>query len=136
MNATTTEVSEIDQLAFDLESAKAHESDAKNARLAIEEKIVALVEKKEEGTVSKKGDYYKLSVTFGVDRKVDPEIARQLADEMDAEQYARIFRWKPEVSVTELKYLREHNPEGFARVSRAITAKPSKPSVKVEEVKK
>ena len=136
MNATTTEVSEIDQLAFDLEAAKTHELHAKEARLVIEEKIVALTEKKEEGTVSKKGDYYKLSVTFGIDRKVDPEIARSLANEMDAEQFGRIFLWKPEVSVTELKHLRDNKPEVFGLVSKAITSKPSKPSVKVEEIKR
>ncbi len=130
------EATDLDRLAFELEMAKAKEAAAREARLAVEEKILAAMERKDEGTVSQKTDFYKVSVTFGVDRKVDPEIARQLADEMDAEQYARIFRWKPEVSVTELKYLREHNPEGFAQVSRAITAKPSKPSVKVEEVKK
>ena len=134
MNATTTEVSEIDQLAFDLEAAKTHELHAKEARLAIEEKLVALVEKKEEGTISKKGDYYKLSVTFGIDRKVDPEIARSLADEMDREQYNRVFKWKPEISITELKHLRDNKPEVFRQVSRALTAKPKKPSLKVEEI--
>ena len=136
MNATTTEVSEIDQLAFDLEAAKTHELHAKEARLAIEEKIVSLMEKKEEGTVSTKTEFYKVSVTFGVDRKVDAEIARSLADEMDAERYARVFRWKPEVSVSELKYLKDNNPEVFRQVSRALTAKPTKPSVKVEEIKR
>ena len=131
-----TTVTELDQLAFDLSAAKAEEAKAREARLAIEEKIVALTEKREEGTVSTGTEFYKVSVTFGIDRKVDAEIARSLADEMDAERYARVFRWKPEVSVTELKYLKDNNPEVFSQVSRALTAKPTKPSVKVEEIKR
>ena len=130
------EATDLDVLAHELQVAKEREAACREATLAIEEKLVALVEKKEEGTVSKKGDYYKLSVTFGIDRKVDAHLARSLADEMDAERYARIFRWKPEVSVSELKYLKDNNPEVFRQVSRALTAKPTKPSVKVEEIKR
>ena len=130
------EATELDVLAHELQVAKDREAVCREARLAIEEKIVALTEKKEEGTVSTKTEFYKVSVTFGVDRKVDAEIARSLADEMDAERYARIFRWKPEVSVSELKYLKDNNPEVFRQVSRALTAKPTKPSVKVEEIKR
>ena len=130
------EATDLDVLAHELQVAKTHELHAKEARLAIEEKLVALVEKKEEGTISKKGDYYKLSVTFGIDRKVDPEIAMSLADEMDREQYNRVFKWKPEISITELKHLRDNKPEVFRHVSRALTAKPTKPSVKVEEIKR
>ena len=130
------EATELDVLAHELQVAKDREAVCREARLAIEEKIVALMEKKEEGTVSTKTEFYKVSVTFGVDRKVDAEIARSLADEMDAERYARIFRWKPEVSVSELKYLKDNNPEVFRQVSRALTAKPTKPSVKVEEIKR
>ena len=130
------EATELDVLAHELQVVKDLEAACLEARLAIEEKIVALTEKKEEGTVSTRTEFYKISVTFGIDRKVDAEIARSLADEMDAERYARIFRWKPEVSVSELKYLKDNNPEVFRQVSRALTAKPTKPSVKVEEIKR
>ena len=130
------EATELDVLAHELQGAKDLEAACREARIAIEEKIVALTKKKEEGTVSTKAEFYKVSVTFGVDRKVDAEIARSLADEMDAERYARVFRWKPEVSVSELKYLKDNNPEVFRQVSRALTAKPTKPSVKVEEIKR
>lgn len=130
------EAAELDVLAHELQVVKDREAACREARLAIEEKIVSMTEKKEEGTVSTKTEFYKVSVTFGIDRKVDAEIARSLADEMDAERYARIFRWKPEVSVSELKYLKDNNPEVFRQVSRALTAKPTKPSVKVEEIKR
>lgn len=130
-----TTVTELDQLAFDLSAAKAEEAKAREARIAVEEKILAITEKKEEGTVTTKGDYYKVSVVYGIDRKVDGELALSLAGELDVEQYRRIFKWKPEVSVTELKHLRDNKPDVFTQVSRAITSKPSKPSVKVEEIK-
>ena len=135
MNATTTEVSEIDQLAFDLEAAKTHELHAKEARLAIEEKLVALVEKKEEGTISKKGDYYKLSVTFGIDRKVDSDIARSLAIQL-GDEYERIFKWEAKIDTKEMRFLIDKKPEVYALCARAITSKPRKPSLKIEEVSK
>lgn len=126
----------LDQVAFEWIKAKKAEVEANRDRLEIEKRLLDLLEKKEEGTVSTKTEFYKVSVTFGVDRKVDSEIARSLADEMDREQYERVFKWKPEISITELKHLRDNKPEVFRQVSRALTAKPTKPSVKVEEIKR
>ena len=130
--STETAVSELDQLAYDFTNAKVEEAKANEARLEIERKLLKLLEKKDEGTVTVKTDYFKISATFGIDRKVDPEIAASLSQEMDEEQYCRLFKWTPGIDLKELRYLEERNPEVYRLAAKAITAKPKKPSLKVE----
>ena len=129
-----TVVSVLDQLAYDLMVAKAEEASANEARLEIEKKLLELLEKKDEGTVTVKTDYFKISATFGIDRKVDPEIVASLSQELDEEQYQRLFKWTPGIDLKELRYLDEHKPEVYRLAAKAITAKPKKPSLKVEEI--
>ena len=84
----------IDELAFAWTQAKAEESAANRRRLEIEEKILQLLEKKEEGSVTEKTNYYKVTATYKINRMVDSNIAISLADELTQDQYQRIFRWK------------------------------------------
>lgn len=136
--STETAVSELDQLAYDFTNAKVEEAKANEARLEIERKLlkllemIKLLEKKDEGTVTVKTDYYKISATFGIDRKVDSEIASSLSREMDEEQYRRLFKWTPGIDLKELRYLEERKPEVYRLAAKAITAKSKKPSLKVE----
>lgn len=124
----------IDELAFAWTQAKAEESAANRRRLEIEGKILELLEKKEEGSVTEKTDYYKVTATYKINRTVDEKIAVSLADELTQDQYQRIFRWKAEVDTKELRFLMENKPETYSVIARAVTAKPAKPTLKIEEI--
>ncbi|AFS52942.1 hypothetical protein [Leptospirillum ferriphilum] len=124
----------IDELAFAWTQAKAEESAANRRRLEIEEKILQLLEKKEEGSVTEKTNYYKVTATYKINRMVDSNIAISLADELTQDQYQRIFRWKADVDTKELRFLMENKPETYSVIARAVTAKPAKPTLKIEEI--
>ena len=96
---------------------------------------MALFEPKEEGTVTKNTDFYKVSCTFSIDRKVDSDIARSLAIQL-GDEYERIFKWEAKIDTKEMRFLIDKKPEVYALCARAITSKPRKPSLKIEEVSK
>ena len=133
MNETT--VYAIDQLAFEWTKAKNAEMYANLSRIEIEKKILALFEPKEEGIVTKNTDFYKVSCTFSIDRKVDSDIARSLAIQL-GDEYERIFKWEAKIDTKEMRFLIDKKPEVYALCARAITSKPRKPSLKIEEVSK
>lgn len=124
----------IDELAFAWTQAKAEEAAANRRRLEIEGKILELLEKKDEGSVTEKTDYYKVTATYKINRTVDEKIAVSLADELTQDQFQRIFRWKAEVDTKELRFLMENKPETYSVIARDVTAKPAKPTLKIEEI--
>ncbi len=46
----------------------------------------------------------------------------------------RLFRWKPELDLKELRYLQSNEVDLYGIVAQAITMKPAKPSITVERV--
>jgi len=83
---------------------------------------------KVEGTVSQKLEGYKLSVTYAVSRKADTDKLQKEWDKLPP-AVAAAFRWKAEVSTTELRKL-----EGSEAAAAAsfITTSPASPTVKIE----
>lgn len=124
----------IDQAAFRLMAAKAAEQRAAAERIAAEEALARLLPQKDEGTVSEKTDQFKVAVTYGLRRTVDEAALDAVRKELPPALFARLFRFKPEVSVRELKYVQNNEPELYAITAQAITARPGKPSVRVELV--
>lgn len=124
----------LDGFAWEWLKLKEKESEIRARRLEIEEGILCVMEKKDEGTVTDKTEFFKISVTYGMDRKVDSELVPILP--ISDELRDKVFRKKYEVSVTELKKVREYLPDVYIEVTKAFTAKPSKPSLKIEELKK
>jgi hypothetical protein len=123
----------IDRLALDLELAKEEETKARNTRLAAEDALIAAIGLKDEGTNTTKTDWYKVSVTQSLDRKLMPDFAERL-DALDPAIFCTLIKMKPEVSVSELKRLATANPDAYRLACSAIVTKPSKPSVKVERI--
>ena len=111
-------------------AAKRIEDDAIAARRELDTQIATLLQDpdKPEGSVSQKLDGLKVTVTYKVDRKADTE--RLQADWAKLpEPVTKAFKWKPEVSVSELRKLMG----GDAAVAAAyITSKPGSPSVSIE----
>jgi hypothetical protein len=122
----------LEQLITARLAAKRDEDAAVAARRALDGQIAELLKDpaKVEGTISQKIEGYKISVTYAVSRKADADKLQKEWDKLPA-SVAAAFRWKPEVSTTELRKL-----EGIDATvaSSFITTTPASPSIKIEAV--
>lgn len=126
-----TQPTTLDQLAFALEKAKAEESAAKANRLKIEDAIAAEIGVKDEGTTTQKTEFYKISTTGGVTRKITDLVQLMGAA---GELSNSLVRTKHELNTTQLKAIRTGNPDLYIEISRFIETTPRKPSIKVEQI--
>jgi hypothetical protein len=96
----------LEQLIAARLAAKREEDAAVAARRALDGQIFELLKDpaKVEGTVSQQIEGYKISVTYAVSRKADADKLQKEWDKLPA-SVAAAFRWKPEVSTTELRKL-------------------------------
>lgn len=118
----------LQELAAAWRNAKRAEDQAKEERLGIEALIAeAMPAELGSSTTEKTGDY-KVSITYGVSRSVDVDALRSAWDSLQPSVHGA-FRWKADVNVSAMKQLDETDAQ---QLSRFITTKPSKPSVKVE----
>lgn len=113
-------------------AAKRIEDQAVADRRDLDKQIADLLKDpaKPEGTISQKADGYKVSVTYKIDRKVDSEKLQGAWSKLSAAASAA-FKWKADVSVSELRKL-----EGADAAAAAvfITSQPASPSIKIEAV--
>lgn len=115
-------------------SAKQAEDDAIAERRRIDEQLAELLKnpEKPEGAISTKLDDLglKLTITYKINRSVDAKKLQAEWGKLSAGAQAA-FKWKPEVSVSELRKL-----EGIdATVASAyITSKPGAPGVEIQTV--
>lgn len=126
----------LDTLCLALMRAKEDEDRARETRVAIEAEIVKLVDAREEGSVTTTGEQFKASVTFGVNRTVDREALEAIRDSVPPALFHKAFDYRPSIDLAGLKYLRNNEPETYAVLAQAITARPAKPSVKVEPIRR
>lgn len=124
----------LDQLCAVLAVEKARLAKCQQNVREAEEAIVAVVGAKDEGSFSIDCDGYKVTTTQPVRRVVDTELAKDLQGELPPDIYASLFDWKPSLSVRVYKDLEKYQPDWFAKISRAVTSKPGKVSVKVEDL--
>lgn len=115
-------------------SAKQAEDKAIAERRRIDEQLAELLKnpEKSEGSISQKLEDIglKLTITYKINRSVDSKKLQAEWDKLSAGAQAA-FKWKPEVSVSELRKL-----EGIdATVASAyITSKPGAPSVEIQAI--
>ena len=121
----------IDLLAFELKKAKELEESARQKRIQIEKKIIKAAGIKEEGSTTTNGNFFKITTTGKLTRKLDEKAWRTIADQFGDDAPVLI---KTEVSVKKLKKLAVDNPELYQLALSAITTKDAKGAVKVEEV--
>lgn len=128
--------SPLAQAARELAAAKAAEQAANAARLEAEERVLLLVgELPPEGTTKHEAGDLVVKVQTSIRRTVDQAALEQVAHLIPEAIGKRVLRWKPELDTRELRYIQSNEPEIYANLSRAITAKPAKPTVSVESVK-
>lgn len=123
-------MSDLKTLALQRLAAKAKEDEAVAERRKIDKEIAALLldPNKPEGTITEKPDGLKVSVTYGMKRKVDTS-ALQVAWNTLPKSVQDAVRWKAEVSVTGLRALA---PAESLILSKFVTTEPESPQVKVE----
>lgn len=127
-------MSNIDTLIADVEAMKILEDKYRTLRLDAEERLVAAVEAKPEGSVTVRGSRYKATVTFGVNRTIDAAALDAVRAKVPAGLFEQAIEYAPKIKLAGLRYLQNNEPETYAILAQAITAKPAKPSVRVESV--
>jgi len=119
------------ELCHGWELAKLRESEAREARVELEAQISELVGQKTEGTVSTRAGDYKVSVTYRINRSVDEKKWAEVAPLLPENVANHLLRYKPSLVMKGFRYLEENKPDLFKLVSKAVTEKPSKPTVTI-----
>ncbi len=128
-----TKQSEFERTAREVMEFKRIEDDARASRVAAEARLVSMVEARDEGTIHEEDGGVKVTVTFKVTRTVDAD--RVVADWNSLPPVIHdAFVWKPDLVLKQMRALEAANPDAYAILAQYLTAKPAKPSVKIEEV--
>ena len=123
----------IAQLCSDWIECKATEKAAIDHRREIEDELIRRLEIASDldGTERRELERHALKIVGRIDRKVDAEMAQELAAEHGIGEYlSTLFRWKPEIILRAWSAAPETVTSALAR---AITAKPGRPSFSIEE---
>lgn len=120
----------------DLHNWKQSEDLARTKRLEAEDRVLLLMgELPIEGTTKTEADGIRCTVTTSLTRKLDSAALERVAHRIPEAIGKRVIRWKSEVDVRELRFVQANEPEIYAALAEAITAKPAKPSVKLDIIK-
>jgi hypothetical protein len=116
-----------------LREAKTAEAEANKTRLAAETAVINLMgELKPEGTAKAETEYFKVQVATKLNRTISDDTA--LAAALPAPIASRLVRYKAALDLKELRHLQDNEPELYAKAAEFITAKPAKPTVRVEVI--
>lgn len=110
--------------------AKQREQEAQTERRAIEDAMLALMDHKDEGTVTDKDTG--ISATFKLTRTVDTP-ALQAAWVHLPEHAQQAFKWKADIDTKAYRGLSDFDQDSFKAISKFITTKPAKPTITVKE---
>lgn len=124
----------IDEAAAMYELAKMQHERTAEALSEAHANLVALMPTKDEGSVTIKGESYKVAITYGVNRTVDAAALEAIKSSVPAALFEQAITYKPALVLPGLRYLQSNEPEAYAALAQAITARPAKPSVKIEAV--
>lgn len=127
--------SALERAAESLLQAKASEQAAQQRRLVAELEVLDILgDLNGEGTTHVEDGNYKLTIRTSMNRTVDKDVLAQVAPQIPEPIAKRLFRWKPELDLKELRYLQSNEVELYGIVAQAITMKLAKPSITVERV--
>ena len=124
----------IDTLAAALEAAKIAEARARDARIEAETALLAVLPEKDEGSVTERGDSFKVTARYGVNRTIDAPALESVRAQVPAALFDQAFEYAPKIKLPGLRYLMNNEAETYEILAQAITSKPSKPAIKVEEI--
>lgn len=129
MNARTNMT--LPELADLWLTIKAEENRAVAARREVEELIVALMPKRDEGSVSEEALDIKVTATFKLNRTVDAAALQAQWNDLP-EIVHDAFTWKPELVMKQVRALEAANPVAYSVLAGFITTSPAKPALKIE----
>jgi hypothetical protein len=123
----------LEKLAQRYQQLKAAEDEAKTARREAGEALASALEHPDEGSKTHKVGGYRITIKGTVNRKVDWELFDGVAFSLPPGIPAPVVV-KRELDVVGLRWLQREQPEVYARIARAITAKPGAVLVEVRDV--
>lgn len=130
--ANTNKVRTIDDMSADWLAAKRAETDANERRLAIETEIIGELGALPEGSETHNFPDFKVVVTGKLNRKLDAEIWKSVADQIPVELRPVTAETVFKLDDKGCRWLAENRPELWNIASKAIETKPAKTSIKVE----
>lgn len=121
---------QLNQLCNEWRLAKRTLDEARTSMIETEEKIIALVGNKEEGSQTQKTDQFKITTTGVINRRLDPALLDAVIDQIPL--HLRPIKTKVELDKKGYAYIKENEPAIYKLLSPAVTIKPGKTSVKIE----
>ena len=115
------------EIADDLFKAKQAEREAEERRIALEEELVAVLGKREEGSKTHAVGSYKVTITGRITRKIDWELFDQVSSKIPE----TLWPVKRTLDVTGVKYLANNEPQLYKVLSPALTVEPAKTTVSI-----
>lgn len=124
----------IDEAAAVYELAKMQHERTAEALAEAHANLVALMPAKDEGAVTVSGESYKVAITYGMNRTVDAAALSAVKDQVPVALFEQAITYKPSIVLAGLRYLQGNEPSVYALLAQAITARPAKPSVRIEAI--
>ena len=121
----------VDLLGFELAKAKELEASAREKRVQIEQKLIEAIGAKEEGATTQSGNFFKVTTTGKLTRKLDVKAFNQIAGQLG--EHAPV-KTTVSLDVRKLKKLAVDEPALFSMMLDVIETKPAKTAVTVVEV--
>lgn len=130
INTTTT----LDDLCAEYLQAKAALKLAQQHTDRAAQRIIEAVGLNDEGSFTVKCDGYKVTTTQPINRSLNKSLVHDLRREIPADIWDAMFEFKPSLNVRLFKECQELRPDVHHAVSKAVTSKPGKPQLKLEEL--
>ena len=121
----------VDVLGFELAKAKELEASAREKRVQIEQQLIEAIGAKEEGATTQTGNYFKVTTTGKLTRKLDVQAFNRIAAQLG--EHAPV-KTTVSLDVRKLKKLAVDEPALFSVMLDVIETKPAKTAVTVVEV--
>jgi len=120
----------IEQLCTEWLAAKQAERSANAVRVAIEDAIVAITGKRDEGAKTVEAPGYKITVTGKISRKMDWQAWETIKAQIPADMHP--VKLKPELDEKGCKWLADNQPDIYKLLP--IEVKPAKTAVEVKRM--
>ena len=120
----------VDLLGFELAKAKKLEASAREKRVQIEQQLIEAIGAKEEGATTQAGNFFKVTTTGKLTRKLDVKAFNQIAAQLG--EHAPV-KTTVSLDVRKLKKLAVDEPVMFNMMLDVIETKPAKTAVTVVE---
>ncbi len=120
----------IEQLCADWLAAKKAEQKANAERVAIEDQIVSITGKRDEGAKTVEVNGFKITVTGRISRKMDWKAWDKVKTQIPADMHP--VKLKPELDEKGVKWLADNQPDIYKLLP--IEVKPAKTAVEVKPV--